>query len=359
MDGIPEETTVPSRQPITAAWTLASLSEVRRDMPMYAVVGVYAVFSWIFAIHLGDSQKYHPFQYVPIWTASSVALLTLIWAARAIWINPGRPFSVFASLMKRQWHQGFVQRLPLILVMGVFYGVFTSVKNMLPDIHPFTWDPALAAIDQRLLGDHDGWAMVAAIIPDGFPLRAMSIFYGWGWLVLVLGFSAYASVAPELRHLRRQFLLTLYLSWIVAGNILACLFMSGGPCFYAKLTGDHLRFAELLHSISGTESAATQDYLWTIYVHGWSYLGAGISAFPSVHIVSMALITLLLKSMGKWPFFLGVVVTILMELGSVRLGWHYAIDGIAAIIIAAVTWYIVQYVERLFAKSPAVTQYQP
>lgn len=316
---------------------------------MYAVVGVYAVICWMLSVYLGEYRKYHPFQYVLSWAALNITLLMLIWAARAIWADPRLPFSSFVSLAKQEWHQGLAQRLPLIFVTGIFLGVFTSAKSILSDIHPFAWDPALAEVDYRIFGGHDGWKIAAAIVPDGLPLRLMDMFYSNGWAILILSFNAYASLASDLRHLRQRFSLAFYFSWIMAGNILACIFMSGGPCFYAKLVGNP-RFSGLIQSISATEAAEVQNYLWTIYLNHKASLGAGISAFPSVHMVSITLIMLLMKSMGRAPFLIGLALTALMELGSVRLGWHYAIDGFTGIAIAAGIWYFVQFTEKSFAR---------
>ena len=331
------------------AWiplSATTLNQFRQDAPLYAVVGVYALIAWLLSLYLGDGQKYRPFQYIISWTAISILILTIMGAARATWFNPSRPLSSFVSLGKRHWNLHFVRRFPLILATGTFYGVFTSVKNMLPDMHPFIWDPVLAAIDYRMLGNHDGWRLVASIIPDGFLLRAMDAIYGWGWLALVMSLSAYVAISPAMQRHRRQFFLAFFSSWIFAGNILACAFMSGGPSFYAKFTGDNLRFASLLQSVSGTGAAAIQDYLWNIYIGGSSFLGAGISAFPSVHMVSMALVTLLFKKVNMYLFWVGIFLTILMELGSVRLGWHYVSDGVAGIAIAVIIWRLTRLTER-------------
>jgi len=354
MNSTSNESVEPDSKKMAAALmplSRATLTQVRQDAPLYALVGAYALVAWILSLYLGESQRYRPFQYVMLWMILSILVLAVTSAARAFWINPGRPLSSFVSMGKKHWNRDFLQRLPVILVTGTFYGVFTSVKNMLPDIHPFSWDPTLAAIDYKMLGDHDGWSLAAAIIPDGLPLKIIDIIYSRGWLIIVMSLSAYVAASPTMRRYCRQYFLTFFISWIFAGNILACIFMSGGPCFYAEFVGDHLRFAGLMQSISGTGSAAVQDYLWNTHVNGWNNLGAGISAFPSVHMVSMTLVTLLLRKMSVRLCWVGIFLTIAMELGSVRLGWHYVSDGLVGIAIAVMIWRFIQMVERSVGRS--------
>jgi len=184
------------------SWT--ALGQFRQDAPLYAVVGVYALAAWTLSLYLGDVQKYKPFQYVLLWMVASTLILAVIGVVRAFRNDPGRPVSSFVSLVKKHWNRDFLQRLPIILAVGVFYGVFTSVKVMLPDIHPVNWDPHLAAIDYELLGNRDGWRLVAAIIPDGLPLEIMDFIYSRAWFVLIMSFGAYVATAPAMRHQCRQ-----------------------------------------------------------------------------------------------------------------------------------------------------------
>jgi hypothetical protein len=60
---------------------------------------------------------------------------------------------------------------------------------------------------------------------------------------------------------------------------------------------------------------------------------------PSVHVGIGAWV-----GFGLWRTRLriaGLLFAILTLLGSVRLGWHYAIDGYVSIAIVAVLWWLV------------------
>ncbi|WP_352599348.1 phosphatase PAP2 family protein [Mesorhizobium sp. M0488] len=66
----------------------------------------------------------------------------------------------------------------------------------------------------------------------------------------------------------------------------------------------------------------------------------GISAFPSIHVASSVLFALYATRLSPR---LGVAMWIfaaIIMLGSVVLGWHYAPDGYAGILISVAIWKI-------------------
>jgi hypothetical protein len=75
--------------------------------------------------------------------------------------------------------------------------------------------------------------------------------------------------------------------------------------------------------------------LWADHLVGLSELGSGISAFPSLHLAMATLWLLTLRRVWPWAHWPLVGVVVVVEIGSVHLGWHYAIDGFFSI---AATW---------------------
>jgi membrane-associated phospholipid phosphatase len=111
--------------------------------------------------------------------------------------------------------------------------------------------------------------------------------------------------------------------------------MSAGPAFYGKVTGDGSRFAAQLDFLargSGwAESAASyQQYLWMLHSLGQTGFGSGISAFPSVHVGLATFNALFVWEYDRRLGILAFAYAALIEMSSVYLGWHYAIDGYAA-----------------------------
>ena len=87
-----------------------------------------------------------------------------------------------------------------------------------------------------------------------------------------------------------------------------------------------------------------------------SRVGAGISAFPSLHVAGAAWVAAVVASLSRklaplaWAYFL------LILMGSVYLGWHYALDGIAGLIIALVMFRLVSWSPRREAKLRPATE---
>ena len=81
-----------------------------------------------------------------------------------------------------------------------------------------------------------------------------------------------------------------------------------------------------------------QDMLWDFYQAGDFGFGRGISAAPSMHVASTWMIARMAQCYGRraaiagWSFF-GVIF-----IGSIHLGWHYAVDGYISIIAIWALW---------------------
>ena len=67
-------------------------------------------------------------------------------------------------------------------------------------------------------------------------------------------------------------------------------------------------------------------------------LGSGISAFPSVHLSMATLWTIVAFRMSARLGWAALVFLLVILVGSVALGWHYAIDGYASIVVTLLLW---------------------
>jgi len=73
----------------------------------------------------------------------------------------------------------------------------------------------------------------------------------------------------------------------------------------------------------------------------------GISAMPSMHVGSSIILMLAAYRMNRWFGRAMAVFAATILVGSVHLGWHYAVDGIFAAIIAAGLWKVGGMLARL------------
>ena len=86
-------------------------------------------------------------------------------------------------------------------------------------------------------------------------------------------------------------------------------------------------------------SLGIMDALWKAYETGDGVVN-GISAMPSMHVGTSVLFALLGFASGKrWVGWLLAGFAALIMIGSVHLGWHYAIDGYAGALVAVFGWW--------------------
>jgi membrane-associated phospholipid phosphatase len=108
-----------------------------------------------------------------------------------------------------------------------------------------------------------------------------------------------------------------------------------GPDPYGPLM-DWLREAGQSYPIW---SVAVMDELWRNYLTGHGVVN-GISAMPSMHVGTSVLFAMLGFASGKrWAGWLLAIFAALIFIGSIHLGWHYAIDGYAGALVAAFGWW--------------------
>jgi len=320
-------------------------TELQSDRLLYLFIGSYVLVVGIAAFLTGDGGKFWPFLYVWATLSMSSSSLVVILAPFAIFAvaiavqrNPSAPFSELLRIIRSVIGPRVLTGTLLICIIGVFYGAFTSAKNMLPDIFHHHWDAQLAKADQLIGGGVDPSQYLMGI--RGSELTALNFLYGGVWHVLVFGLTAFVALSRSHERVRKQFLLAFLMCWIVAGNVLAAIFYSGGPSFYDLFTGDGARFSNLTQSITPAITLAEQSYLREFFKAGEVGIGTGIAAFPSMHVTAATLVAFLLGSMDKRLGWLGIAFVAFIEIGSVRLGWHYAIDGYAGICSAVIVWWL-------------------
>lgn len=345
-------------------YAAAIQSEINSDRLLYAFMGFYVLAVWLVSVLIGDSGKFRPFLYISptlSMSASSLLLILTPLAALAVAVavqrNPTAPFSELLRIVRSVVGPRVVTGTLLLTMIGVFYGAFTSAKNMLPDVFHSHWDTSLAKADRLISGGVDPSAILMAI--QGNYLTILSLVYGGAWHVLVFGLTALVAISRSHDYVRKQFLLATLMCWVLVGNVFAATFYSGGPSFYDLFTGDSSRFSDLTKSIPAV-TLAEQSYLREFFKTGEIGIGSGISAFPSMHVTAATLIALLMGSMNRRLSWLGIAFVALIEIGSVRLGWHYAIDGYVGVCSAAVAWWAAG---RIVARNPqlrvGVTRTEP
>jgi len=218
---------------------------------------------------------------------------------------------------------------------------FAQLKNLLPVLNPFSWDADFAELDRVL---HFGTLPHEFLNPVFGAHYSLSFFTGIYnlWLSLMYFVLVIACfLRPDNPH-RIHYLIAFILTWSIGGNLLATLFSSAGPPYFASLglggTYDSLMQSLRDHASTGALTVVgTQDLLWRWYTSGQQI--NAISAFPSMHVASSVLMAFLAFQFSRLLGMLMSVFALGMMIGSVLLAWHYAVDGYAGGIIAAGCWY--------------------
>ncbi len=259
-----------------------------------------------------------------------------------------RPRNLFPYIFKdlRSQYLTLERLVPGLLVMlllPLFISAFTSLKALIPAINPYSWDEFFMLADRALHGGQDPWLWLQPVL--GFPAitSGINFFYNL-WFFVLFGMVFWQAFSLRDPALRKQFLLTFLLLWIIVGVAAATALSSAGPVYFGRITGLEDPYGPLMAYLYQAReshplwSLDTQELLWEAYESRKTIVGSGISAMPSMHVAT-AMLFAFLGWRSHWILglllsgFAGIIL-----IGSVHLGWHYALDGYVSILMAWVIW---------------------
>lgn len=330
----------------SAFWSKVQ-EEITADRLIYFLAGIYVLIAGLLSLALPRHPPLLPFLYAPIWLRLGMALLLGFVLVRTLppilRTRPERPLRVLLARAAEYVTPRAVAGICLILLQMVLMGTFTSVKNMLPEISHYVWDIELADIGRFIMGGHDSWSYVTPVVSQSGLLTVLEFLYVSGWMMALALVPALVALVPSMAPIRVQFFCTYILCWAMLGNLVALAGMSAGPVYFGDVTGNHDRYRQLidlLEANSGSKWSAydIQRSLWLVYERGASSLGSGISAFPSLHVAMAMLWTLVGFERSRAAGIAGFVFLLAIFVSSVALGWHYLIDGIAAMVMVPLIW---------------------
>jgi hypothetical protein len=214
--------------------------------------------------------------------------------------------------------------LPLVaFLVGTQLALLGWLKVMMPYTVGFWADPLLADADALLFGGEDPWKLLHQL-PIGGAIDRIYLTWGPACAAVALALA----FAPSDR--RKSQCIVAYFLTVASASLGQYLLPSAGPVFY-EAVGQGSRFADMpvLPWVR-----TTADYLWVTYTSPGFRVGSGISAWPSLHVAGAMWMALCgrcyfpkLQAIG-WAYWAAIMV------GSVYLGWHYALDGIAGSLFA-------------------------
>ncbi len=276
-----------------------------------------------------------------------VGLLHLVLIKR-----PARPLTLLAKNVMAYFSD--IDRLLnvalVIVTIPVVASLYTSFKTMIPALVPFYLDQAFMEIDRAVHFGYDPWRLTHALFGGPAVTVFINLVYHL-WFFFLWGFLLYSAFFNKNLKQRMQYMIGFVLTWMVLGSLAAVALSSAGPVYYAVVTGLASPFASLMDGLRAMDAELrttgdfsrvwaldVQDRLWNIYANSKAGVGAGISAMPSLHLATTALMTFHAFQLNRWLGWFMTAFLIVMLVGSVHLGWHYAIDGYVAIPLAYGLW---------------------
>jgi hypothetical protein len=234
----------------------------------------------------------------------------------------------------------------------IAFSAFSAAKQAIPVLHPFTWDGYLSALGSRLNGGHPLWQLLQPVLGKPEITTSLDWFYHRAWTALLLAVFVWTAVSRP-SALRRRFLFSYALVFLIVGTLMALALASAGPPYYRFVSpGGPDPYAELFAYLRSVDARSPllslrgEAALWYAYRHRVEALGFGVSAMPSVHVASATLIALFGFRFSR---LLGVgltLVAICTFLASVSLGWHYSFDGYVGAAIACLIWWLAGRLNR-------------
>ena len=240
--------------------------------------------------------------------------------------------------------------LVLLALLSLFLSSFSYLKDSIPNIEPFSWDPIFARMDRVLFFGHEPWRVLQPLFGSPLATTVLNAAYN-GWFFLMYFLMIAMAFYGKNQELRLSFAYGFMLTWSIGGVVLAILLSSAGPVYFERL-GFGSEFAPLMASLHANNevypvwSLDIQRALWQSYIgrHG---VVSGISAMPSMHIANAVFFAAIGYRLGR---AVGIGLTIfaaIIFIGSIHLGWHYAVDGIGGAAVAIVCWHLGCLLARL------------
>ena len=237
-------------------------------------------------------------------------------------------------------------RIALFSVLSVH--TYGWIKLAIPLLHARLFDQELWSVDQAMFLGYSPNIFFLDLFSNPATLR----FFDWTYANVFIASINIASIfflSDVDRRIRIGFMNSNTLMWI-AGAWLYVLVPSLGPAY--RFPGVWLPLASML-----THTQELQRILMTNYQHVLHNQAVniffGIAAFPSLHVAFEFLIWLWLRRVWRLGAITFAIFTVIIFLGSVVTGWHYLIDSIAGLVLAAACYAAVAIRKRPEAFSVA------
>ena len=236
--------------------------------------------------------------------------------------------------------QDVVNVAACLVLLSLSIHTFPSFKILIPQLVPFAWDGWFTDLDRALHFGRDPWLWLQPVLGYGQATVWLDRIY-YLWFPVVFVPVAFAAFMPSTSVLRNRVIYAHVGAWWLLGIIMATGLSSVGPIFHPQLTGEDT-FAPLVAALEAVPGGLTtlevRDMLWGHYRGEKVASIGGISAMPSLHNALAVMLVLAARHVGRVLTVLATIFALTIFVGSIHLGWHYAIDGYVAAIAMLAVW---------------------
>ena len=355
--------------------------DLRRELRLFGLISIMLV---VYGTMVATYAASHG-QLRLLLTANVGDLMATIWITAFAFVfcayaidllvrrRPERPLMVMITALRAQILRPHLLLARATVVLGFFCLItfFTPFKVLIGHVRGFPHDAVLQRFDRMIFAGHDPWEVTHALFGSASATFVLNAVYAMWFVVMWIGL-IYMLMRPEPVRLRARYLIAFMLAWIILGSFVAYFLASAGPCYVERVFGDpHFRpLMDRLHAIDselramgpglGIHALIVQDVLWTSFAAKRELFGGGISAMPSMHVSVSVLMACASWHLNRKAGWLLTIYAALIWIGSVHLGWHYALDGIVAIGATLAIWRLSDWlVDRFVMREAPAAAWQP
>ncbi len=331
----------------TTALAASDSSSVRKSDPGFSLkaIGALCALLLIFALLMVTISAAVDVEFGPVLASF---MMMALWAGLAICAlaqlvalaTPGR----WTFDLRARW------LILAILMVGQTLPLFELFKQHILPARGFPLDPYVAALDRFLFAGQDAWRVTHALFGSVSGTLFFDRVYAL-WLPMMFLFPMVAVMAARDERVRARLLGCWIISWVLIAGLGAWIFGSAGPCYYIQLVGPDAGFAELNARLAALGAEAQkkgqvlavldfQAMLLAQHLNPAFLPAGGISAMPSMHVAMATLFALGGYQIARPLGHVMTIYAVLIWIGSVHLGWHYASDGIAGAAMMALLWHV-------------------
>jgi hypothetical protein len=241
------------------------------------------------------------------------------------------------AIRSAQW---LADTLRLAIASALFVHAYGWIKLAIPLLNHRLFDQALWDLDAKLLAGHSPNEFFLTLFSAPPVLRAIDWSYANVFFASLVIATAFFGSAPS-RLLRVAFMNSNVLLWL-AGAWLYVALPSLGPAY--RFPDVWLPLAPLLDRTQTFQRLLMTNYQNVLRfargIPGPVHILFGVAAFPSLHVAFQTLVFLWMRRVWRAGQIVFGVFVVAILIGSLVTGWHYLIDGIAGIALAALCYWI-------------------